>query len=89
MCSWERLHGSEIIHIHVCLISTALVPSSSYVTEQGICQCLILQLVSDLSFHSLVARFSDGCWMHVSFCCVRKPMPRYICGGRTELASFS
>lgn len=55
MCSWERLRGSKIFHIHICLMNTALVPSSGYITEQGICQSLIQQLVSDLSFHSRVA----------------------------------
>lgn len=61
MCSWERLRGTKISHIHICLISSALVPSSGYVTVQGICQCLIPHLASDLSFHSHVATFSDGC----------------------------
>lgn len=55
MCSWERLRGSKIFHIHICLMNTALVPSSGYITEQGICQSLIQQLVSDLSFHSVAA----------------------------------
>lgn len=89
MCSWERLRGHEIFHVHVCLTSTVLVPGSGYVTERGVCQCLIPQLASDLSFRSLVAGFSDGCGMHVSFCCVRKPVQGCVWRGRTELAPFS
>lgn len=56
MCSWERLRGSKIFHIHICLMNTALVPSSGYITEQGICQ----------SFNSAV-----GEWFVFSFSCSR------------------
>lgn len=56
LCSWERLHGSKISHIRVCLMNAALVPSSGYIAERGICHSLILQLMNDLPFHSLVTR---------------------------------
>lgn len=80
LCSWERLHGSKISHIHICLMNAALVPSSGYVAERGICHCLILQLMNDLSSHSLVTRVE---WWMMSTCFVllhRKSVHTDVCG---------